>query len=99
MAFYDWNHNGKKDVQDDFIEYNIYKKSTENNNNNYSSNSGCSGTTIIIIAIILVILFIIGKVSEGNGTCMEIGCLEERSSKNTLYCSEHYMKHINDKYK
>ena len=23
MAFYDWNKDGKKDVQDDFIEYNI----------------------------------------------------------------------------
>ena len=28
MAFFDWNHDGKKDVQDDFIEYNIYKEST-----------------------------------------------------------------------
>ena len=26
MAFYDWNKDGKKDVQDDFIEYNIYKQ-------------------------------------------------------------------------
>ena len=29
MAFYDWNHNGKKDLQDDYLEYNIYKKCTE----------------------------------------------------------------------
>ena len=43
MAFYDWNHNGKKDVQDDFIEYNIYKQSTQNNNNNnYRSGGGIS---------------------------------------------------------
>ena len=34
MAFYDWNKDGKKDVQDDFIEYNIYKQSTQNNSNN-----------------------------------------------------------------
>lgn len=26
MAFYDWNKDGKKDVQDDWLEYNIYKK-------------------------------------------------------------------------
>ena len=26
MAFYDWNHNGKKDVQDDFIEYNMERR-------------------------------------------------------------------------
>ncbi len=44
MAFFDWNHNGKKDIQDDFIEYNIYKQSTQNNdnNNNYRSSSGMS---------------------------------------------------------
>lgn len=47
MAFYDWNKDGKKDVQNDFIEYNIYKQSTQNNNNNnyisnYISNGGMS---------------------------------------------------------
>ena len=43
MAFYDWNKDGKKDVQDDFIEYNIYKQSTQNNNNNnYRSKGGMS---------------------------------------------------------
>ena len=31
MAIYDWNHNGKKDFGDDFIEYNIYKESTDQN--------------------------------------------------------------------
>lgn len=25
MAIFDWNHNGKKDLADDFIEYQIYK--------------------------------------------------------------------------
>ncbi|MDD6485276.1 MAG: hypothetical protein PUF72_12060 [Clostridiales bacterium] len=43
MAFYDWNKDGKKDFQDDFIEYNIYKESTQNNsNNNYNSGGGMS---------------------------------------------------------
>ena len=43
MAFFDWNKDGKKDVQDDFIEYNINKQSTQNNNkNNYRSNGGMS---------------------------------------------------------
>lgn len=31
MAFYDWNHDGKKDLADDYIEYQIYKKSTSDN--------------------------------------------------------------------
>lgn len=38
MAFYDWNHDGKKDVADDYIEYQIYKESTSNTN--YSGNGG-----------------------------------------------------------
>lgn len=42
MAVYDWNRNGKKDIQDDYLEYNIYKQSTESNNNNYSSGNGIS---------------------------------------------------------
>ena len=43
MSFFDWNKDGKKDVQDDFIEYNIYKQSTQNNsNNNYNSGGGMS---------------------------------------------------------
>lgn len=28
MAMYDWNHDGKKDVMDDYIEYQIYKDVT-----------------------------------------------------------------------
>ena len=64
MAFYDWNKDGKKDVQDDFIEYNIYKKSTQkNNNNNYSSGGGISNfgagcATVISIFIAAGILSI-----------------------------------------
>ena len=41
MAFYDWDHNGKKDIVDDYIEYNIYKECTKenDNSNSYSSNN------------------------------------------------------------
>ncbi len=59
MAFYDWNHNGKKDMQDDYLEYQIYQQSmNDNNTSGPSSNSGCGtgcgiwGWIIIIIAII-----------------------------------------------
>lgn len=31
MALYDWNHDGKKDWQDDYIEYQIYKDMTGQN--------------------------------------------------------------------
>lgn len=40
MAFYDWNSDGKKDFTDDFIEYNIYKGSTESGNNGRRPGSG-----------------------------------------------------------
>ena len=34
---YDWNHDGKKDGIDNFIEYNIYKESTgQSNKSSYS---------------------------------------------------------------
>mgnify|MGYP000797307696 CR=1 FL=1 len=34
MAMYDWNHNGKNDRQDDYLEYMIYKECTNDNNSN-----------------------------------------------------------------
>lgn len=51
MAIYDWNRNGKKDIQDDYLEYNIYKQSTQNNNNyncndNHTNNNYSSGCGI-----------------------------------------------------
>ena len=39
MAFCDWNGDGKKDLMDDFIEYNIYTRSTENSNHGIKSGS------------------------------------------------------------
>ena len=70
MAFFDWNHNGKKDWQDDYIEYNIYKECTKDDNNNnysssnysnnnYSNNSGCGVWGWI--SIILIVLGLLSK--------------------------------------
>ena len=39
MAFHDWNNNGKKDIADDFIEYQMYKQSCNRNR----SSLCCSG--------------------------------------------------------
>ena len=62
MALYDWNKDGKKDVQDDFIEYNIYKQSTQNNN--YRSGggmsnfgAGCAAVVSIFIAAGILSIF------------------------------------------
>ena len=87
MAFYDWNHNGKKDIQDDYLEYNIYKKSTENKTNNSSSNSsGC--LTLILIG--LAICFIISMFSQCSkpSVCAVPGCTSE-CTIDSKYCLEH----------
>ena len=34
MAFFDWNKYGKIDMQDAFLEYNIFKACTEDNDDN-----------------------------------------------------------------
>lgn len=61
MAFYDWNRNGKKDLQDDYIEYNIYKQCMENDNDNRggcSNNSGCA--FVLCMIIVVVVLAVLG---------------------------------------
>lgn len=51
MAFYNWNHNGTKDITDDYMEYRIYKQSIDNNE--YLPNSGGISIFGAILAIIL----------------------------------------------
>lgn len=61
MAMYDWNHDGKKDGIDNFIEYNIYKESTgQSNKNSYSSGRG--GGISGFGAILSVIAGLVGQV-------------------------------------
>lgn len=60
MAFYDWNHNGKKDFTDDFIEYNIYKESTKNSTSSSYSRGGGIST---FGAILSVIAGLVGQVA------------------------------------
>lgn len=55
MAVYDWNRNGKKDMADNFIEYQIYKDSMKSNTGNSSSGSSGSGTWIGFIILILIL--------------------------------------------
>lgn len=43
MALHDWNHDGKKEWQDNYIEYQIYKNSTgQKNNSSYTRSNGIS---------------------------------------------------------
>lgn len=57
MAVYDWNNNGKKDVQDDFLEYNIYNESK--NGDGVNDNSGCGA--LGWFAVIMILLGLLSK--------------------------------------
>ena len=56
MAMYDWNHNGKKDMADDFIEYQIYKDVMgQDDESSYTPRRSGSGGISTIGAVISVI--------------------------------------------
>ena len=74
MAMYDWDNNGKNDIMDDFIEYNIYQEVMNENDDlsdtHYSGNGGCSAFTAVLIAIsgllIQAILYTAAGIDAGN---------------------------------
>ncbi len=52
MALHNWNHDGKKDWQDNYIEYQIYKHSTgQKNNSSYTPSDGISTFGAILSTI------------------------------------------------
>ena len=59
MAIYDWNHNGKKDMADNFIEYQIYKDVTgQNDETSYSPRRGNGMSTFGAILSVIAGLFL-----------------------------------------
>lgn len=70
MAFYDWNHDGKKDFTDDFIEYHIYKDSTSNNNYIPRSGGGIStfGAIVATIGGLFLAAAIVALLGGGEDT-------------------------------
>ncbi|HKM22415.1 MAG TPA: hypothetical protein VJZ01_10290 [Lachnospiraceae bacterium] len=47
MALFDWNGDGKKDIYDNLIEYQVYKNSTKKSSNkDYSSSSDGNMSTL-----------------------------------------------------
>lgn len=71
MAFYDWNHDGKKDFTDNFIEYNIYKESTKGSSNSSYTPSHCGGISTFW-AIISVVAGLVGQVLLYMGLGIEV---------------------------
>ena len=87
MAFYDWNRDGKKDLVDDYLEYNIYKESPENNSSN-SSSCGFFGKLFIGFVVFYIFIYLFGDLFEPAKSCMAIGCKEDCSGS-SIYCTEH----------
>ena len=76
MAFYDWNHDGKKDWQDDFYEYQIYEESTKDSNkSSYTSSSGGGistfGAIVSTIGGLFLLAFIV-TLFGGDGSEMPV---------------------------
>lgn len=70
MPFYDWNHDGKKDLKDDFIEYQIYKKSTNNNKHTSHTGGGIStfGAIVATIGGLFLAAVIVALFGGGENT-------------------------------
>lgn len=87
MAFYDWNHDGEKNLVDDYLEYNIYRKSTQDSGSTGSS-SGFFSKMFIGFVIIYIFIHIYGACYEAVKPCMAIGCSENRIDS-SIYCIKH----------
>ena len=59
MAMHDWNHDGKKDMVDNFIEYQIYKDVTgQQNEPSYTPSRGNGMSTFGAIIRVIAGLFL-----------------------------------------
>ena len=93
MAMYDWNHNGENDMQDDYLEYMIYKDCTNDNNSNtnhssYNSDSAFGMNVFVVIAVIVIFAFIGNAMEESTPKCIKPGCNNEQT-QNSSYCYLH----------
>ena len=89
MAFYDWNGNGKNDIQDDFIEYNIYKNSTGKSAYTSSNHSSGGKSTIwAVIGTIGILLFIGWIIGMTEPKCAHTGC-DNSPASGSRYCWLH----------
>lgn len=59
MAMYDWNHNGKKDGIDDYLEYQIIHKDPASGSNRASHNAKSTGISTFGAAFSVVSGFVL----------------------------------------
>ena len=68
MSLYDWNGDGKKDLSDDYIEYNIYNEvmndDDENSSSSYSHDyqSSGSGSGCLTWIVSIFVMYILAKI-------------------------------------
>lgn len=74
MALHDWNHNGKKDFTDNYIDYQIYKDSTSNNNYTPRNGNGIStfGAVAATIGGLFLAAAIVALLGGGEDTSVLI---------------------------
>ena len=64
MAFFDWNGNGKKDLQDDYLEYKIWNDDEDDNRPKYTYTNNSSGCNFGCGFWIFIILIILAAISD-----------------------------------
>ena len=68
MAMYDWNHNGKRDMGDNYIEYQIYKDVTgQNDKSSYTPSRGNGMSTFGAIISVIAGLVLQAALYTGLG--------------------------------
>ena len=95
MALFDYNWDGKKDMVDNCIEYQIYKNSTQNKEtNNYSSNetNGMSTFSALVAVIggMLIAGMLVSEFEEMPG--IVVGILWILSSVGIAFLMELFKK-------
>ena len=58
MSLYDWNHDGKKDLTDDLIEYQIYQNSIGSDRNYHAPSSNRNGMSTFGAVICTILSFV-----------------------------------------
>lgn len=88
MAFYDWNRDGKKDWKDNYIEYNINKRSKNSHKSTNLSYGGGGSTIGAIFGAILLLAFVAIIINSCTPKCIISDCDSPRESKSS-YCYYH----------